>query len=248
MGRCGRRTPPGAKLTVPAQSRLLIVEDDPEVQGLMQALLQERGYRVTTVDSGGAMNAVMKQSQFDLVLLDLGLPDEDGLVLARWIRSNSDTPFVVMTARKGRSDRMAALKLGADDFITKPFDPAELMLRLENLLKRYRANDPGAGARILTFSGFSLDIGRRSLQMDDGSTVALTPSEFGVLSAMAKAKNRTLSRAFLLDATGGGVDAPGERIVDVIIHNLRKKLGDSAAMPRYIHTVSGVGYVFRPED
>lgn len=227
-----------------SQPRILIVEDDPDVQLLMHALLKERGYHVTAVESGGAMSAVMKLDHFDLVLLDLGLPDEDGLVLARRIRSNSDTPFVVITARQQREDRITALELGADDYVTKPFDPAELLLRIENLLTRYREADADTRSRIVSFPGFALDIERRSLQLEDGRTVPLTPAEYGVLAALTKARNRTLTRGFLLDATGGGVDTPGQRMVDVIVHKLRRKLGDNAKNPRYIHTVPGVGYVF----
>ena len=121
-------------------SRVLIVDDDPDVRALIRGLFDGRGHLVHDVGSGAAVRACMRHEDFDLVLLDLGLPDEDGMVLARWIKSRRATPFVVVTVRGGQADRLAALEAGADDYVTKPFDPIELVLRIENILRRYRAS------------------------------------------------------------------------------------------------------------
>lgn len=122
-------------------SRILIVEDDPDIRALIRGVFDGRGHLVRDVGSGAAVRECMQHEDFDLVLLDLGLPDEDGMVLARWIKSRRATPFVVVTARCGRADRLAALEQGADDYVTKPFDPTELALRIENILRRYRNSD-----------------------------------------------------------------------------------------------------------
>ena len=191
-----------------AKGEVLIVEDDELVQGLLTAYLGEKGYQVTSVGTGGEMAGVLQRRSVDIVILDLGLPDEDGLVLMRQVRSRSSTPVVVITARTSRDDRLAALEIGADDYMVKPFDPQELVLRIENLLARSKGREIAATDSRFAFSGFELDLAGHELSGPGGERVDLTPSEFTLLTAFVRAPNRVLSRDFLLDAISRGGDAP----------------------------------------
>ena len=229
-------------------AHVLIVEDDELVQGLLAALLAERGMTVTGVGSGAEMAAVLVGHHFDIVLLDLELPDEDGLVLARRLRAQSDVPIIVVTARQGREDRVAALKIGADDYIVKPFDPQELILRIDNLLSRAAPVAKGSGPVTIQIGALTLGLNEHALRRADGSTIPLTPAEFSVLSALTKAPRRVLSRNHLLDALSTGAETPGERVVDVVVSRLRKKLGDNPKSPKHIRTVTEFGYIFQPTE
>lgn len=229
------------------RSHVLIVEDDELVRGLLSALLEEKGLRVTSTGSGAEMGALLASHTFDIVLLDLSLPDEDGLVLARRLRVHSDIPIIVLTARKERGDRMAALQIGADDYLVKPFDPLDLILRIKNLLARSGSGGSAPAEATSSFGGFTLNLDKRALRREDGTPIPLTPAEYAVLAALTKAPRRVLSRDFLLDALNRGADTPGERVVDVVISRLRKKLGDDPRDPRHIRTVTGFGYLFQPD-
>ena len=228
------------------ENHILIVEDDETVQTLLGAYLTDKRFRVTGVCSAAEMAAVQSQERIDLILLDLGLPDEDGLVVTRQLRAMGSTPIIVITAREEREDRIAALELGADDYLVKPFDPEELVLRINNMLARDAGGEsPGRensrGQRV-TFAEFVLDTGEHALRRGDGSEIDLTPAEYNVLSALARASNRVLSRDHLLDAISRGADAPGARVIDVVISRLRKKLGDNPRKPQIILTVPSFGY------
>ncbi|MBI4967657.1 MAG: response regulator transcription factor [Rhodospirillales bacterium] len=225
-------------------SHILIVEDDLFVQSLLAAFLEKEGFRTSRASSGKEMLAMLDQVPVDLVLLDLNLPDEDGLTLARLIRARSRLPIVVLTAREGRDSRLAALEIGADDYLVKPFDPEELALRLRNLLSRTKgggpAERPGADSKAVRFEGFTLDLANRSLTAPDGQAIALSPGEYNLMAALARAPGRVLSRGHLLDAVSRSEESPTERLIDVLVSRLRKKTNRR----HLIATVPGLGYRF----
>ncbi len=222
---------------------LLVVEDDEMMQSLLCAYLEQEGYDITAVLTGKDMFAVLGKRSVDLILLDLTLPDEDGLTLARQIRARSSVPIIIMTARQGMEDRLAGLDIGADDFLTKPFDPREMVLRVRNVLNRTseRAEE---GAQVIGFDGWRLDLSSRTLRAPDDTDVKLTGGEFNLLAALVKTPNRVLSRDFLLDAITRNDEPPSDRMIDVYVSRLRKKIGGSPGEENYIVTVPGHGYKF----
>lgn len=227
---------------------LLIVEDDLMVQSLLAAFLQKEGFRTTLAETGKEMLACVDSEKVDLVLLDLGLPDEDGLTLARQVRARSTLPIIVLTVRDHQSDRLAVLEVGADDYLTKPFDPQELLLRIRNLIGR-SSSVPGSDGRmrrpeVFRFDGWTMDLGAHSLSGADSEKVQLTRAEFNLLAAMVKAPNRVLTRAHLLDAISQDADAPTDRLIDVLVSRIRKKIEPEPSAPRIITTVVGSGYKF----
>ena len=227
---------------------LLIVEDDELVQSLLAAYMQNEGFKVSLAVNGKEMLACIDSESIDLILLDLGLPDEDGLVLARQVRARSSLPIIVLTARKEQKDRLAALEIGADDYLTKPFDPEELVLRVRNMLGR---TDSGTADEILRdrmevfrFEGWTLDSGGHSLIDGKNQKVSLTRAEFNLLGALVRAPNRVLSRDYLLDAVSQDADAPTDRLIDVLVSRVRKKIEKDLKKPKIITTVVGCGYKF----
>jgi len=240
-------TPDAATPVRNAARHLLIVEDDIFVLGLLGAYLEKESFRISRASSGAEMMAVLAREAVDAIVLDLNLPDEDGLALARMIRARSRTPIIVLTVRTERADRLAALKIGVDDYLVKPVDPEELALRLRNIVARCAPAADADGrlqARSLhEFHGWSLDVSARALHAPDGREVALSPAEFNILSALVQARGRVLSRAFLLDAISKGDSAPSERLIDVFISRLRRKLGRTGDTAEdLILTVPGHGY------
>ncbi|MBC8338153.1 MAG: response regulator [Rhodospirillales bacterium] len=227
---------------------LLIVEDDELVQSLLAAYMQNEGFKISLATTGKEMLACIDSESIDLVLLDLGLPDEDGLVLARQVRARSSLPIIVVTARKEQKDRLAALEIGADDYLTKPFDPEELVLRVRNLLSRSGDGNTKEALRerteIFRFRGWVLDTGAHSLTDEKGEKVALTRAEFNLLAALARAPNRVLSRDYLLDAISQDADSPTDRLIDVLISRVRKKIEANPKKPEILTTVVGCGYKF----
>ncbi len=230
------------------KSHLLIVEDDEFVQQLLAAYLQNEGFKVSLAASGGEMFAILDKEPIHLVLLDLGLPDEDGLTLARQIRARSSLPIIVLTARKQRDDRLAALELGADDYVTKPCDPQELALRARNLLSRANTGASPADDRHSThsirFEGWVVNLTAHTLVAPDGQDVHLSRSEFNLLAALVKAPNRVLTRDYLLDAVSRYGDTPSDRMIDVLVSRLRRKIERNPKNPKLIATVVGFGYKF----
>jgi two-component system torCAD operon response regulator TorR len=222
---------------------LLIVEDDEMMQSLLAAYLEKEGYEITAVITGKDMFVALGKRPVDLILLDLTLPDEDGLTLARQIRARSSVPIIIMTARKGMEDRLVGLDIGADDFLTKPFDPRELVLRVRNVLKR--SGEKGSEKQqIISFDGWRLDLSSRTLSAPDDTDVRLTGGEFNLLAALVKAPNRVLSRDYLLDAVARNDEPPSDRMVDVFVSRLRKKISAPHGEQNYIVTVPGHGYKF----
>jgi len=229
-------------------AHLLIVEDDEFVQQLLAAYLQSEGFKVSLAANGEELLAVLDKEPIHLVLLDLGLPDEDGLALARQIRARSSLPIIVLTARQKREDRLTALAVGADDYVTKPCDPQELALRVRNLLSRAKAGATSADdlhtEHSLRFEGWSINLTAHTLAAPDGRDVHLTRSEFNLLAALVNAPNRALTRDHLLDAISRHGEMPRDRVIDVIVSRLRQKIESDPKNPKLIVTVIGFGYKF----
>ncbi len=223
------------------RANILIVEDDIAVQTLVAGYLETQGFGVRVADRGEALLKHLGSESLDLVLLDLNLPDEDGLVLVRQIRARSSIPIIIMTVRADQADRITGLEIGADDYVIKPFHPRELVARVRNVLRRHGEGAAPGGAP-LQFDGWVLDPDARTLTAPDGRPVTLTGAEFDVLTALARATGRVMSRHQLLDAAAHGGDPPSERAIDVLISRIRKKVEENPRSPRMIVTVQGHGY------
>jgi two-component system OmpR family response regulator len=224
-------------------SRILVVDDDAELRSLLESYLSDQGYAVVSVADGQAMRAALEAASFDLVILDLMLPGEDGLVLCRELRARSKLPILMLTARGDELDRIIGLEMGADDYLPKPFHPRELLARIRSILRRVQDRPDEAPARALRFAGWTLDIGLRHLLGADGVAVPLSTGEFRLLHALAENANRVLSRDRLTDVLSGREAGPFDRSVDVMISRLRRRLGDDAREPALIKTVRNEGYV-----
>ena len=227
-------------------TKVLLVEDDQLTQSLLKSYLEKESFHVSIASNGAEMAKQLQRQDFALLLLDLGLPDEDGLVLIRQTRMVSDIPIVVITSRTQQTDRNSALKMGADDYLTKPFDPMELVLRVQNIIKRSQnagTAEHNSSDRLAIGNGWSLDLNGRVLKGDHSNTINLTRAEFDILVALARSPNNVLTRNQLLDATAHFGNEPNDRTVDVLVGRLRRKLdnGDTGNSP--IQTVTGVGYM-----
>jgi two-component system torCAD operon response regulator TorR len=223
--------------------RLLVVEDDPAILSLFVAYLEKDGYQVTGAATAASAEAMVKKQEFDLILLDLGLPDEDGLVVARRIRASSTTPLVFVTQRASDADKIAGLELGADDYVTKPFNPRELSARVRNILARADRRGSREGPEdVVRFGEWVLDLGRYTLRDGTGNTVPLTRAEFDVLKALLLASGRAVTREMLLDAIRPKNPEGSDRAIDVLVSRLRRKLESGDGRPTVIVTVLGVGY------
>ncbi len=228
-----------------SRAHLLIVEDDELVQSLMAAYLQREGFGISLAGTGKEMLAIIDSEQIDLILLDLGLPDEDGLSLTRQVRARRSTPIIVITQRKDKESRIAALQLGADDYLTKPFDPDELVLRVRNMLGRTAGTEVAARAgEVYRFEGWVVDVDSRTVDNAGGESVTFTRAEFNLLASLVRAPGRVLSRNFLLDAISQDEDSPTDRLIDVLISRIRKKIESDPKKPTLITTVIGCGYKF----
>ena len=223
---------------------VLVVEDETFTQQLLSHIFEAAGYRTLSAETAKDGFQIFSSTPFDLAILDLNLPDEDGLTLARQIRNSSDVPIIVLTGRSDKASRMAALEMGVDDFIEKPVDPKELILRAKNAIARAnRQGSPQTRARSREFGPWQIDRAARCVVRSCGLRVSLTKSEYNLLSALAHAPNTVLDRDQLLDALGR-IDQPEtDRTVDVLISRLRKKLEDDPKAPAYIKTVFGMGYM-----
>ncbi|MBF0145865.1 MAG: response regulator transcription factor [Magnetococcales bacterium] len=230
-------------------SNILVVEDDVALLELMAAYLEESGYRVIKARNARELHQIMGRQPVDLVLLDLELPDEDGLVVGRQIAARSETPFMIVSARSGREDRIAGLELGAVDYVTKPFDPRELVLRIRNILDRHgkspqtrtRANVQGT-EEIKRLGPWCLNLGHRSLIHDHGHDAHLTRAEFDLLAALVLSRGRVKSRDSLIDAVSQGNEPSSDRAIDVLVSRIRKKIEHDPKNPTLILTVPGYGY------
>ncbi|MGI9452712.1 MAG: response regulator [Geminicoccaceae bacterium] len=235
------------------QPRVLVVDDDPWICRLLARMLQAEGMAVETVTSGHSMWHKLKAWPCDLVVLDLRLPaGEDGLSLARAIRQESDIGLIMLTGRTDSIDKIVGLEIGADDYVTKPFDARELLARIRSVLRRVSRRRDGQliatqDTEVLRFAGWTLDIDHRTLINTAGETAALTTYEFELLAVLATHPGRPLSREQILELIAHRHWDPDNRSIDVLVGKLRRKLGDDARSPKLIKTVRGLGYVFTGE-
>ena len=226
---------------------ILIVDDDAEIRDLVARFLKKHDIRVETAADGRAMRALMEKSRFDMIVLDLMLPGEDGLSLCRRLRVETSMPVIMLTALGEETDRIIGLEMGADDYLAKPFNPRELLARIRAVLRRSASAaqpvDEEHG-QTLTFNGWSLDLAKRELRGPDGALIALTSGEFDLLAAFAERPKRVLNRDQLLDLTRGRTANAFDRSIDVQLSRLRRKVETDPKDPALIKTVRGGGYIF----
>jgi len=228
------------------KDHILIVDDHPDIREMVQSYLEEEGFKVSTANDGEAMRRVMAQGPVDLVLLDLILPGEDGLTLARKLRLNSNVGIIILTGRGETLDRIIGLEMGADDYLPKPFHLRELLARVKSVLRRASARELSSHERPASarFNGWELDLTARELTSPRGEAVRLTTGEFDLLAAFVSNANQVLSRDRLLDLARNREAGPFDRTIDVQVGRLRRKLEDDAHEPSLIKTVRGSGYIF----
>jgi two-component system OmpR family response regulator len=229
--------------------RVLIVDDDPEIRNLLSDYLERQGLIAHAVGDGGAMWRHLERHAVDLVVLDLMLPGENGLDLCRKLRTQSDLPLIMLTARGESTDRVVGLELGADDYVTKPFEPRELLARIRATLRRTGHGTERALAATghrLVFAGWTLDLRARELTDPDGTRVPLSSGEYRLLEVFVQRPNRALSRDQLLELLQGREASPFDRSIDVMVSRLRRRLRDDPREAQLIKTVRGAGYLFTP--
>ena len=225
---------------------LLIVDDDREIRSLLSQYLEKNDFRTTAVADGREMRRVLDRTPVDLIVLDLMLPGEDGLTLCRELRTHSQIPVIMLTARGEDVDRIVGLEIGADDYLPKPFNPRELLVRIRAVLRRaaQAPRDPNPElVRGFSFASWRLDTTRRTLTDAGGREVPLSGAEYRLLAVLLAAGNRVLSRAQLTELLRGREADPFDRSIDVRVSRLRQILGDDARAPQIIKTVYGEGYV-----
>jgi len=228
-----------------ANAKILIVEDDPEIGKLLALTVQENGMTPTVAEDGHVMNALLRSNEFDLIILDVMLPGEDGLSICRRIRSEKTTPIILLTALGEEVDRIVGLEVGADDYVTKPFSPREVVARIRSLLRRSSYGLVNtAGQRKLRFEGWQIDPLRRQLHDASSARVAVTTTEFDLLLAFCRNPGRIITREELLSLTHTGLAGPIERSIDVHISRLRQKIETDPRNPVLLQTVRLGGYVF----
>jgi two-component system OmpR family response regulator len=229
-----------------AAPHLLIVDDDKELCSLLSKFFSQHGYRVSLAHSGSGMASILANSRIDLVILDLMLPGEDGLVLCRRLRETNTLPIIMLTAMGDEVDRIIGLEMGADDYLVKAANPRELLARIRAVLRR--SSSPGANAsadqkRILEFAGWRLDVTHRQLLSAKNALVPLRAGEFELLLAFAERPRRVLSRDQLLDLSRGRSANPFDRSIDVQVSRLRRKIEPDPKRPSLIKTVRNGGYI-----
>src|SRR5881398_1471127 len=230
-----------------AHPHVLVVDDDPTIRELVSDYLGKNELRVSAVGDGAAMRDVLKDQVVDLLVLDLGLRGEDGMAIARRMRDESEIPMVMLTGRSEEADRVMGLELGADDYLTKPFSPRELLARIRTVLRRRRSEvrqGKPEGMRAYRFDGWELNLNTRRLTAKGGKPVPLSNGEFSLLVVLLGAPQRVLSRDQLIDLSRLHNDEVYNRSVDVQIMRLRRKIEKDPSEPRYIRTERGAGYLF----
>ncbi|MEO8309583.1 MAG: response regulator transcription factor [Caldimonas sp.] len=229
-----------------AKPHLAVVDDEADITRLLATYLQANGFRVTQLHDGAALFRLMEEDAPALVLLDVGLPGADGFSIAREIRARWRCGVVMVTGRGDAVDKVVGLEIGADDYVTKPFDLRELLARIKAVLRRVSAVAPSAGAEAgerRRFAGWELDLSARRLLNPEGHEVALTSGEFDLLSTFLSHAGRVLSRDFLLGETRGREAGPFDRTIDVQVGRLRKKIEKDSDDPQLIKSVRGAGYI-----
>lgn len=228
--------------------RLLVVEDEAVSREKLAGYLAAEGFDIVTAEDGTAMRKLMRDYAVDLVLLDINLPGESGLTLARELRAKSDIGIILVTGRADEIDRIVGLEIGADDYVTKPYNTRELLVRVRNLLRRTAGvARPAAEASVFRFEGWSFAPERRRLEAPTGELVKLTRAEYELLSALVGRPGVVLSRDHLMDQINHRIWAPNDRSIDVLVGRLRRKLEPNPRSPTIIVTAHGEGYVFTAE-
>ncbi|HEX5246823.1 MAG TPA: response regulator transcription factor [Gaiellaceae bacterium] len=222
---------------------VLVVDDEPIVRDVVVRYLQRDGFETLVAGDGDTARALIEQTPPELVVLDVMLPGTDGLALCRWIRARGDLPVIMLTARGEEADRIVGLELGADDYVTKPFSPRELAVRVQTVLRR--AKPPATTAERLAFDGLSIDPGSREVELD-GETLRLTAKEFDLLFFLASNPRRVFSRDQLMGRVWGYEAAVDTGTVTVHVRRLRAKIERDPSAPQHLETVWGVGYRFVP--
>lgn len=231
--------------TFPDMKTILVVDDEPKIIQIARDYLEHAGFTVLTATDGKSALSIWRAGKPDLIVLDLGLPNMDGLDVTRALRKESNTPIIMLTARSDESDKLVGLELGADDYIVKPFSPKELVARVRAILRRIE--NASEGSELIRAGNLTLDAPRMRVTID-GRAVEATPTEFQLLAALARQPGRIFTRAQLLDAVRGIAFESYERAIDAHIKNLRRKIEPDPHAPRYILTVYGVGYKFSDEQ
>ena len=239
------------------RARIVIVEDEPDLRDAVAEYLGVSGFDVATAESAAAMRQLAETETFDLAILDIAMPGEDGLSLGRWLRGKMPIGIIYATAAGTAIDRIVGLEIGADDYMVKPYELRELLARVRSVLRRVpRSSEPAAEAavpagsrRAVSFGRFRADLEGRMITGPGGAILELSRSEFDVLELFLTRANRLLSRATISEAIGLSEDPESSRAVDIRIMRLRKKIEDDPANPRFLRTVRGEGYIFSlPND
>ncbi|HEV2249908.1 MAG TPA: response regulator transcription factor [Candidatus Limnocylindria bacterium] len=224
---------------------ILVVDDEPKIVELARDYLEHAGFAVVSASDGSEALARARMAAPDLIVLDLGLPTLDGLDVARALRRDSNVPIVILSGRSDESDKLVGLELGADDYVTKPFSPKELVARVRAVLRRIER--PAPASDLIRASDVTLDLPRMRVRAGERD-VDLTATEFQLLAALAREPGRVFTRSQLLDAVHGVAFESYERAIDAHVKNIRRKLESDPREPRYLQTVHGVGYRFRDDD
>ncbi|SMH35485.1 two-component system, OmpR family, torCAD operon response regulator TorR [Azospirillum lipoferum] len=227
---------------------IAVVDDDPITRETLKSYLEGEGYRVMLARDGDQLSALLARGRIDLLLLDIRLPGKDGLMVTRELRASSNIGIILITGRSDRMDRIVGLELGADDYITKPFEPREILARTRSLLRRVAAKPATAPTgRVKRFEGWELHLDKRRLRDPAGEEMRLTSAEFELLAAFVGNPGRVLTRDDLLDLTLRGDSVPYDRSIDRLVRRLRRVVEPDPAEPTRIVTVHGMGYLFQAE-
>ncbi|MFN2168155.1 MAG: response regulator transcription factor [Anaerolineae bacterium] len=224
---------------------ILVVDDEPSIREVVSLYLKRSGYQVRTAADGQEALDMLAREDFDLVVLDLMMPKVDGLEITRQLRTDRDTPIIMLTARSEEIDRILGLELGADDYVTKPFSPQELVSRVRAVLRRVQRTEEDTGERPLVYDNLRIDPQKRLVEVS-GEEVMLTAREFDLLWVLARHPRQVFNRDQLLDRVWGLTEYIDASTITVHVRRLREKIEEDASDPRYIQTVWGVGYKFEP--
>jgi two-component system OmpR family response regulator len=231
------------------QPHILVVDDDPQIRDLLQEYLAENELRVSVALNGAQMSQALADEAIDLVILDLRLAGEDGMTIARTLRDQSAIPIIMLTGVRDEADRVMGLELGADDYLTKPFSPRELLARIRTVLRRTKSTAVAQAqrreVRAYRFADFELNLRTRRLRQRDAQNIDLTNGEFNLLAALLAAPERILTRDQLLDASRVYDNEVYDRSIDVQVLRLRRKIESDPSRPQFIVTERGVGYIFK---
>jgi two-component system, OmpR family, response regulator len=229
-------------------SHILVIDDDSHIRALLQEYLAENGLRVSLASGGAEMAQILNDEAIDLVVLDLRLGGEDGMAIARSLRNQSAIPIVMLTGVRDEADRVMGLELGADDYLTKPFSPRELLARIRTVLRRTKSSMPAQSKqreiRAYRFGEFELNLRTRRLKRINGDGIALTNGEFNLLAALLAAPERILTRDQLLEASRVYDNEVYDRAIDIQVLRLRRKIERDPSQPQFIVTERGAGYIF----